>query len=705
MAIGLKSLEALTEEVRKADEAYHRDDDPVMSDAEYDTKRGLMASMREAAGLPEYASVGHAAAPGFSKIRHGAPMLSLQNAFTREDVAAFVETVDDALIVERKYDGLSLSQTYINGTLKHAATRGDGEVREDVTENALHVRGVPRTIETDRSLIEVRGEVVMMKADFLALNAAQEASGGRVFANPRNAAAGSLRQKDPAITASRPLVFVAYGVGKVSGPAFVDHRAMFEEVRRSGFGFGLMRIVQPGDVDGLMRIYDQEILDRAALPYDIDGLVLKASTSACRDRLGFRSNSPRWALALKFPAEKAWTRLRGIDCQVGRTGAITPVARLDPVNVGGVMVSNATLHNADYVRGVDGEGKPIRGGADIRAGDRVLIWRAGDVIPKVGDVDLSSRPENSAPWVPPARCPICGSDTIIEKSSIFCGGGQLCGAQLAESIAHAVSKPAFDIAGFGPEIVSEFVTAGLITSIADIFSLEERVGSEVIAARAGWGQASAEALLSSIRRARAQPLNRVICALGIRRVGENTARDLAMRFTSWAGFAAAMGALSSEGARRAAVSDISARKRSREMTSEEMEDRILAHIAARHIGVEGIGAETVRFLSAAFAPGGAQLAAIETLVSRLDISDMSATRADSSVAGMTIVFTGTLDRIGRSEAKEMAVRLGARAGSSVSAKTDLVVAGPGAGAKLKDATRLGVRVVTEAEFFSLIGEA
>ena len=544
-------LEELAEAIARADDAYHRDDAPRITDAEYDSLKRENAALE--ARFPHLKRadspsdrVGAAPAEGFAKVRHSTRMMSLGNAFDDADLRDFVAGI-------RRYLGLAPDAPLPSppsprstgfpcpcatkdGRLVQAATRGDGEVGENVTANARTIADIPQTLRDAPEVLEVRGEVYMSHADFEALNARQSDSGDKTFANPRNAAAGSLRQLDPEITRARPLKFFAYSWGELSAPLAETQMAAL--ARLDGLGFRTNPMTELCEsVDAMLAQYAMIEQARATLGYDIDGVVYKVDDLALQARLGFRSTTPRWAIAHKFPAELAWTRLETIDIQVGRTGALSPVARLAPVTVGGVVVSNATLHNEDYIAGRDATGAPIRGGKDIREGDWVQVYRAGDVIPKVADVDLSKRPEGAAPYAFPTTCPQCGSDAVREEGDAVrrCTGGLVCPAQAVEKLKHFVSRAAFDIEGLGAKQIEQFHADGWIAEPADIFTLRDRYGSglQQLKNREGWGEKSAENLFRAIEQKRTIPLKRLIFALGIRHVGEVAAADLARHFGSW----------------------------------------------------------------------------------------------------------------------------------------------------------------------------
>ena len=676
-----------------ANREYHWGDAPSISDSEYDSAKGRYLALIEAFPRLEKAAtqltaIGSPVSDGFTKVTHAVRMLSLGNAFDEADIIAFDTRTrkylgldaDSPLTYtgEPKIDGLSLSLRYENGQLVQAATRGDGEVGENVTANARTIHDIPQTIEKAPDLLEVRGEVYMSHADFAALNRAQTKAGGKVFANPRNAAAGSLRQLDANITRTRPLRFFAYAWGVLSNPlADTQMRAI---KRMKALGFLVNPLTEccdgPAQMIAQYRLIEEQ---RATLGYDIDGVVYKVNDLALQERLGFRSTTPRWAIAHKFPAELAWTRLESIDIQVGRTGALSPVARLTPVTVGGVVVSNATLHNEDYIAGRDANGASIREGKDIRVGDWVQVYRAGDVIPKIADVDLSKRPESAVPYPFPLTCPECGSDAIREEGDAVrrCSGGMICPAQVVEKLKHFVSRGAFDIDGLGAKQVEQFYNDGWIGEPADIFTLEERYGSgfQQLKNRDGWGEKSAGKLFGAIAEKRRIPLGRLIFALGIRHVGEAGSNMLAQNYGNWPAFEAAMaGAASGEGP-----------------DWDEL------------TGIDGVGAVMATSLITAFAQEN-ERASIDRLAAHLQVEQAKRPDVDGSpVAGKTVVFTGTLEKMTRAEAKARAESLGAKVSGSVSAKTDILVAGPGGGSKAKKAAELGIETLDEDGWLALIG--
>ncbi|MCE8440491.1 NAD-dependent DNA ligase LigA [Rhodovulum sulfidophilum] len=685
-------LARLAEAVAKADAAYHQEDAPTLSDAAYDALKRRNAAIE--ARFPAFKRadspsdrVGAAPAEGFAKVAHVRRMLSLANAFDGTDVAEFDARIRRYLglatearllyTAEPKIDGLSLSLRYEGGRLVQAATRGDGELGENVTANARTIADIPGTLAGAPDILEVRGEVYMAHADFEALNARQAETGAKTFANPRNAAAGSLRQLDPAITAARPLKFFAYAWGEVSTPLAATQMEAIERLKALGFQVNPLTVLCDGP-EALAAHYAGIEQRRATLGYDIDGVVYKVNDLALQERLGFRATTPRWAIAHKFPAELAWTRLDRIEIQVGRTGALSPVARLHPVTVGGVVVSNATLHNEDYIAGRDSKGNEIRGGKDIREGDWVQVYRAGDVIPKVADVDLAKRPDDTLPYRFPSLCPECGSEAIREEGDAVrrCSGGLICPAQAVERLKHFVSRGAFDIEGLGAKQVEALYKDGWITEPADIFELEARYGEglQQLKNREGWGEKSAANLFAAIETRRLIPLDRLIFALGIRHLGEAAADLLARNFQTWAAFEAAV---------------------TQATVGEGPEWEAL-------LSIDGVGTVMATSLITAFHQE-AERASIDRLVAHLTVEPVAPRAAvDSPVAGKTVVFTGTLEKMSRAEAKARAEALGAKVAGSVSKKTDLVVLGPGAGSKAKKAEELGIETVDEDGWLALI---
>lgn len=728
---------ALQEKLQTADLAYHQEDAPIISDAEYDAAKRRYVALTEAfPALKDEASqleaVGAPAASGFGKVAHSVPMLSLGNAFEDSDVEDFARSIRKYLgqsedtplsfTAEPKIDGLSLSLRYENGVLIQAATRGDGSVGENVTENARTIADIPQQIVDAPAVLEVRGEVYMSHEAFAALNARQEKRGGKTFANPRNAAAGSLRQLDPEITRSRPLQFFAYSWGELSEPLA---ETQFEAMKRlESFGFTINPLTRLcPTVDEMIAHYRSIEEQRATLGYDIDGVVYKVNDMALQGRLGFRSTTPRWAIAHKFPAELAWTRLEAIDIQVGRTGALSPVARLTPVTVGGVVVSNATLHNEDYIRGFDSKGEEIRGGKDIRIGDWVQIYRAGDVIPKVADVDLTKRPEGAEPYAFPHICPECGSEAIREEGDAVrrCTGGLICPAQAVEKMKHFVSRAAFDIDGLGNKQVEQFYGDEWIREPADIFTLRDRFGSgmQQLKNREGWGEKSATNLFDAIDEKRQIPLAKFIFALGIRHVGEVGGRDLALHYGGWDELVSALdtarpaalahrAADEAEEAERIAAAEEGRRARISDTRAAAVSACDVPEAAQAAwddlVGADGIGPILALSLSDALA-NPEERAAIDRLTAHLTIIAPDAPAAESPVSGKTVVFTGTLEKMTRAEAKARAEALGAKVSGSVSKKTDILVAGPGAGSKATKAADLGIKVLDEDSWLELIEQS
>ncbi|MEL6566491.1 MAG: NAD-dependent DNA ligase LigA [Pseudomonadota bacterium] len=717
-----------------ANRAYHTDDAPDMSDADYDRlKRRNAAIENRFPHLKRSDSpsdqVGAAPADGFSKVEHAVAMLSLGNAFADDDVTEFDTRVRKylglaadaplAYTAEPKIDGLSLSLRYEHGTLVQAATRGDGAIGENVTANARTIDDIPQTLHGAPDLLEVRGEVYMSHADFDALNARQAEAGQKTFANPRNAAAGSLRQLDATITRARPLRFFAYAWGALSDPLADTQIGAIDRLHTLGFQTNPLTALCESP-DAMIAHYRQIESQRATLGYDIDGVVYKVDNLALQGRLGFRSTTPRWAIAHKFPAELAWTRLEAIDIQVGRTGALSPVARLTPVTVGGVVVSNATLHNEDYIAGLDNKGETIRAGKDIREGDWVQVYRAGDVIPKVADVDLGKRQADATPYQMPDRCPDCDSAAIREPGDAIrrCTGGLICPAQAVEKLKHFVSRAAFDIEGLGAKQVEQFYTDGWIAAPADIFTLRDRYGTGMqhLKNREGWGEKSAANLFDAIDDKRQIGLGRVIFALGIRHVGEVAANDLARHYGTWQAFADAVDTAASAAERhlcadaaekteRQHAKQDGRRARIKPVRDAEWEGTEPAVLAAWSdlTGIDGIGASVATALVTTFQQE-AERRSIDALVAQLQIENAEAKATTGSpVAGKTVVFTGTLEKMTRAEAKARAEALGAKVSGSVSAKTDLLVAGPGAGSKAKKAADLGIETLDEDGWLDLIG--
>src|SRR5579885_838601 len=680
-------LKRLSAEIAEHDRRYYQDDRPVITDAEYDALRARYSAIE--ARFPELRTrespslkVGAPPARGFAKIRHAVPMLSLDNALAEEDVVDFVARVrrflklgDDekiAFSAEPKIDGLSMSLRYENGLLVSAATRGDGSEGEDVTANIRTLKDVPHRLggRGVPEICEIRGEVYMTKAAFLALNERQKASGGQIFANPRNAAAGSVRQKDPAITASRPLGFFAYAWGEMSTMPADTQSGMARWFAACGFKTNpLTRLCY--SVEELLAFHREIEESRAKLDYDIDGVVYKVDRIDWQERLGFVSRSPRWAIAHKFPAEKATTIVKDIEIQVGRTGALTPVAKLEPVTVGGVVVQNATLHNAAEIARLD-----------VRIGDTVTIQRAGDVIPQVLGVVAEKRPPGAPRYVFPKKCPCDLHTEVVHEQTAAgetaavarCSGEFACPYQAVEHLKHFVSRRAFDIDGLGEKQIELFYRRQWVKEPADIFTLEQRNKTIRLEEVEGFGETSGRNLFSAIAARREIALERFIYALGIRHVGETTATALARGYGSWPAF--------HDACLKLARGDDEARQ--------EMD------------ALDQIGDTVIESLRDYFGEAHNRRR-IKRLAAQVKIRDAEKPRRDSPIAGKTVVFTGTLERMTRDEAKASAERLGAKVSGSVSKKTDYVVAGPGAGSKLADAKKLGVTVLTEDEWAKLVG--
>ena len=673
-------LTRLALEIERHDRLYHQQDAPEISDADYDALRRRNEAIEERFPTLKHTDspsdqVGAPVASGFGKVTHARPMLSLSNVFNDEGVHDFIESVrkflgleaDDPIeiVAEPKIDGLSASLRYENGALVLGATRGDGAVGENITVNLKTIGEIPEQLGKDApDILEVRGEVYMSRDDFFALNERQEADGEKVFANPRNAAAGSLRQLDPSITARRPLRIFIYSAGELSSETAETHWEFLQQLRDWGFPTNpLSRLCS--SAEEILEAYADVQAKRSELPYDIDGVVYKVNRLDWQRRLGVRSRAPRWATAHKFPAEQAETVLRAITIQVGRTGALTPVAELEPITVGGVVVSRATLHNEDEIQR-----------KDIREGDAVVVQRAGDVIPQVVRVIEEKRPAGSKAFEFPAECPCdLKTPTMREEGEVVrrCTGDLACPYQQVERLKHFVSRDAFDIEGLGAKNIETFWQDEIVTKAGDIFRLRNQ--RDAIAEREGWGEQSITKLLDAIEAKREIPLDRFVYALGIRQVGQANARLLAKNYGSFAALRTAMQAAQDE-------------------TSTEYQDLI---------NIDGIGPSVATDLVTFFhEPHNA--AALEDLEAELDIQDFKAPdESDSVVAGKTVVFTGSLEKMTRSEAKARAESLGAKVAGSVSKKTDYVVVGADAGSKAKKAEDLGVEMLTEQAWLDLIG--
>jgi len=683
-------LARLAAEIERHDQLYHGQNAPEITDADYDelVRRNKEIEARfpdlRRADSPS-GRVGAAPAEGFGKVRHTVPMLSLGNAFDAEDVAEFVqrirrflsldETAPLAIVAEPKIDGLSIALRYEGGVFVQAATRGDGAEGENVTANVATIAAIPKALTGDDvpDVMEVRGEIYLGRSDFRALNASQEAAGQKVFANPRNAAAGSLRQLDSNITASRPLEFFAYTWGDVSDLPSATQSGVIAAFARWGLPTNLLTATVES-AEELVAYHARIGEQRADLDYDIDGVVYKVDRLDYQERLGFVSRAPRWAVAHKFPAEQATTRLLGIEIQVGRTGSLTPVAKLEPVTVGGVVVSNATLHNEDEIAR-----------KDVRVGDLVRVQRAGDVIPQVLGPVLDERPDDAEPFAFPVFCPACASDAVRDvdpKTGTIdvvrrCTGGLICPAQAKERLKHFVSRNAVDIEGFGAKQMEFFYETGRVMQPADIYTLEQRDArhSEPLSSLKGYGAKSLAKLFGAIDARREIPLDRFIFGLGIRHVGETTARDLAAAFGTWDALFETAIAAGAGGPESEAFEEIA--------------------------NIDGIGGAVVSALVTFFGEAHNRTA-VSDLLAHVTVTPFVREAAiQSDVSGKTVVFTGTLTEMSRGEAKAQAERLGAKVSGSVSKKTDFVVAGADAGSKLKKAQDLGVTVLTEAEWIAM----
>ncbi len=665
-------LARLALEIGFHNKAYYQNDAPEISDADYDQLRRRNGAIEQRFPNLKRADspsdkVGAPVTDGFAKVRHSRPMLSLGNAFNEADVADFLAGIarflklpDDApiaIVAEPKIDGLSAALRYENGIFVQGATRGDGEVGEDITANLRTVNDIPQNLAGDPpNILELRGEVFMSHAAFAELNRQQAAAGRPEYANPRNAAAGSLRQLDAAVTASRQLSFRAYAWGQISALPSTTHAGVLAAMKDWGFQVQGHKIC--ASVAEMMAYHAESEAGRGALPYDIDGIVYKVDRLDWQDRLGAASRSPRWAIAHKFAAEQAQTLVEGIDIQVGRTGKLTPVARLRPVTVGGVVVSNATLHNEDYIAE-----------KHIRVGATVLVQRAGDVIPQVLEV-VKPGP---VPFEFPTNCPACGALAVRDEGEVDwrCGGGLTCEAQAVERLRHFVSRNAFDIEGLGEKQISAFHDAGVVEEPAHIFRLQERIEEKdrkPLRDWEGWGETSAANLFAAIEERRGIALDRLIYSLGIRHVGQGNAKLLARRYE----------------------------------TKENFEAAVFGDSLEELLDVDGIGGKVAKALLAFFADDHNK-SVWTALVKELQVQDMARAAATSPVAGQTLVFTGTLEMTSRAEAKARAEAMGAKVSGSVSAKTDMVIAGAAAGSKLKKAQALGVKVIDEAEWLALIG--
>ncbi len=683
-------LERLASEIAHHDALYYAKDAPEISDADYDALRQRNAAIE--LRFPELVRpdspserVGAAPSEQFAKVTHAVPMLSLGNAFSDEDVREFIERVrrffkqgeanDACFVAEPKIDGLSISLRYEKGELVLGATRGDGTTGENVTANIRTIAGIPKTLIGDNvpDIFEVRGEIFMTHTEFARLNAAQEAAGKQTYVNPRNTAAGSLRQLDPSITATRKLQFFAYAWGEASTLPAESQMGVIEAMGAWGFPINPLTR-QCSSVEEMLAAHTEIEAARSSLGYDIDGVVYKVDRLDLQDRLGFVSRAPRWAIAHKFPAEKATTLLKDIEIQVGRTGSLTPVAKLEPVTVGGVVVQNATLHNEDEIAR-----------KDVRIGDTVIVQRAGDVIPQVISAIEDKRPSGLKPFKFPTQCPACGSHAVREinpktgkeDAARRCTGGLICPAQAVERLKHFVSRNAYDIEGLGSKQVEAFYLEGRVMKPADIFTLEARNArtDKPLEEKEGWGEQSVTNLFDAINARRSISLDRFIYALGIRHVGETTARLLAKSYGTIESLRVGLvAARDHEGSEYGELNNIDG-------IGQVVADAIVEFFAEAH-----------------------NTEVLDALLEEVTPEAFVVEESDSPVTGKTVVFTGTLEKLSRTEAKVMAERFGAKVAGSVSAKTDYVVAGEVAGSKLKKAKELGVSVLTEDEWLKLVGE-
>ena len=689
-------LKRLATEIAAHDKRYYQQDAPSVTDAEYDALRQRNSAIESRFPKlirPDSPSKRIGAAPTgkFKKARHAVPMLSLDNAFAEQDVIDFVARIrrflklseDEKLAfsAEPKIDGLSMSLRYEGGELVTAATRGDGAEGEDVTANIRTLEDVPKKLKgrSMPAVCEVRGEIYMTKHAFLALNERQKAAGDTIFANPRNSAAGSLRQKDPKITASRPLGFFAYAWGEMSTMPADTQSGMIKWFESCGFKTNpLTKLCR--STEELITFHRKIEEGRAELDYDIDGVVYKVDRIGWQERLGFVSRTPRWGIAHKFPAERAMTVLKDIELQVGRTGALTPVGKLDPIGVGGVIVQNVTLHNEDYIKGIGSDGESLRDGRDIRIGDTVVIQRAGDVIPQVVDVVIDKRPKSAKPYHFPKKCPCYLHTELVREETATgeegartrCTGEFACPYQKVQHLMLFVSRRAFDIEGLGEKQIELFFEKEWVKEPADIFTLEKKHKRDLLELE-GFGETSVRNLFNAIEARRTIALDRFIYALGIRQVGETTALALARGYGSWKAF--------HDAGLKVAKGD----------------DDVIAEMDA----LDQIGDTVIRAVAAYFGESHNR-GIVELLTKEVKILDAEKPKKNTAVAGKTVVFTGALEKMTREEAKAQAERLGAKAAGSVSKKTDYVVAGPGAGSKLADAKKFGVTVLTEDEWLKLI---
>ena len=681
----MKRFQLLEKEIKRYDRDYYTNDNPTISDASYDKLREELNLLKNEIGEKNiqtdlFSKIGSAPLSGFSKVQHKKPMLSLSNAFNRSDIIDFIERIErflgsdsGKLFCEPKIDGLSFCATYKNGELLHCATRGDGFIGEDITNNIKTIKNFPLTLPI-KNLIEIRGEVYMSKDDFIDLNKRQEEAGDKIFANPRNAAAGSLRQLNSNITKERNLRYFAYGIGEfdaIDSAIFVSQKDMVDKFKSWGFAVDSQAKLC-SNIDEIMDLYNKISESRYDLSYDLDGMVYKVNDFSLQDRLGFVARSPRWAIAHKFPAEKSKTKIENIIVQIGRTGAITPVAILTPVNIGGVVVSRATLHNKDEI---------VK--KDIRIDDVVLIQRAGDVIPQIIEVDKSKRKEDSQLFNFPSKCPSCNSELnkVGDDVVIRCLNHFNCKVQIKESLKHFVSKDAFDIEGLGKKQIDNFFEDGRIKNFADIFKLEESEKNSLnpLIKKEGWQRKSVDNLFNAINFRRKIELNRFIYALGIRHVGRMIAKILADNYVSGQNF-------------RNSLVEISKLNKEQRLNNQKYNDLV---------NIDGLGSKIIDVIIEFFEYED-NIKLIDELLNEIDVIDVDLSSFSSKLSGKKLLFTGTLKLMSRAEAKEKCERIGIKIISSISVKTDYLVAGENPGSKIKKAQDLGVKILTEEEWVNLI---
>ncbi|MDG2355182.1 MAG: NAD-dependent DNA ligase LigA [Paracoccaceae bacterium] len=688
----MNKLTALAKEIELASKKYFQEDSPLLTDGEFDSLVARYKKLKKenpdlVADNDPMIDIGSPPLSAFAKVKHDVPLLSLSNAFNQDDVIRFDESVKRFLglgsshkldyLAEPKIDGLSLALKYINGKLFTAATRGDGKIGEDVTRNAITIRDIPTTISNAPEILEVRGEVYILKSDFNKFNEFQRSKKEKIFANARNAAAGSLRQLNSEVTKNRPLRFFAYSLGTISYNLVPSQEQLMKVLSNFGFTVNADRHSCRG-VNQLLQTYEHICNKRESLDYEVDGIVYKVNNFSYQERLGARSNSPRWAIAHKFPAEESFTKLLSIEIQVGRTGTLSPVAKLEPVEIGGVMVSSATLHNEDFIKGFDNAGNRIRDGIDIRVGDLVSVYRAGDVIPKVKSINLAERKIDSKPFIFPNCCPECGGELTKQQneSVIRCDAGLSCRAQVLERMKHFVSKQGCSIEGLGEKQIICFYDLGWLSTPVDIFRLKSNHGKNSVRPLeklANWGKKSAENLFDSIDDSRDLGLERFINALGIRYVGEVVSLTLARYYETWPVFHKKMLNIA-----RGKTDDFE------ELTN-----------------IDGIGLKSAEELRIYFESKETEKL-VEELLLEINITKSVSRTVLSPVSGLTVVFTGSLEAMSRSEAKSFAEKMGAKVSNTISSKTSILICGSGAGSKLRKAKKIGIKVLTENEWIKLV---